>query len=53
MYEVLLHPDAQEIYINADNALAKKIARCFQQRSHRDSPACSGHIKSATLRTAH
>ena len=31
MYEVLLHPDAQEVYINADPALAKKIARCLQQ----------------------
>ncbi len=39
MYEVLLHPDAQEVYINADKALAKKIARCLQHleqipRSH-------------------
>jgi WD40 repeat protein len=31
MYEVLLHPDAQAIYLNADKALAKKIARCLQQ----------------------
>ncbi len=31
MYEVLLHPDAQKVYINADKALAKKIARCLQQ----------------------
>jgi mRNA interferase RelE/StbE len=31
MYEVLLHPDAQEVYVNADKALAKKIARCLQQ----------------------
>ena len=31
MYEVLLHPDAQDIYINAEKALAKKIARCLQQ----------------------
>ena len=31
MYEVLLHPDAQKFYINADKVLAKKIARCFQQ----------------------
>ena len=39
MYEVLLHPDAQRVYVNADKALAKKIARCLQQlgqtpRSH-------------------
>ncbi|GAP98144.1 type II toxin-antitoxin system RelE family toxin [Leptolyngbya sp. NIES-2104] len=39
MYEVNLHPDAQEFYINADKALAKKIARCFENleqspRSH-------------------
>lgn len=31
MYEVLLHPDDQEVYVNADKALAKKIARCLQQ----------------------
>jgi mRNA interferase RelE/StbE len=31
MYEVLLHPDAQKVYVNADKALAKKIARCLQQ----------------------
>jgi mRNA interferase RelE/StbE len=39
MYEVLLHPDAQKVYINADEVVAKKIARCLQQleqtpRSH-------------------
>lgn len=39
MYEVLLHPDAQKVYLNADKALAKKIARCLFQleqtpRSH-------------------
>ena len=31
MYEVLLHPDAQKVYTNADKTLAKKIARCLQQ----------------------
>jgi mRNA interferase RelE/StbE len=31
MYEVLLHPDAQSVYINADLSLAKKIARCLEQ----------------------
>ncbi|WP_310488363.1 type II toxin-antitoxin system RelE/ParE family toxin [Chamaesiphon sp. VAR_69_metabat_338] len=31
MYEVILHPDAQDVYINADKALAKKIARCLLQ----------------------
>jgi mRNA interferase RelE/StbE len=31
MYEVLLHPDAQNVYATADPALAKKIARCLQQ----------------------
>ncbi|MEE3715485.1 type II toxin-antitoxin system RelE/ParE family toxin [Tumidithrix elongata RA019] len=31
MYEVLLHPDAQKVYANADKVLAKKIARCLQQ----------------------
>ena len=31
MYEILLSPDAQAVYLNADKALVKKIARCFQQ----------------------
>ncbi|MEZ2227632.1 type II toxin-antitoxin system RelE/ParE family toxin [Microcoleus sp.] len=31
MYEVLLHPDAQKVYVNADKSLAKKIARCLEQ----------------------
>jgi mRNA interferase RelE/StbE len=31
MYEILLHPDAQKVYLNADRPLAKKIARCLQQ----------------------
>jgi mRNA interferase RelE/StbE len=31
MYEVLLHPDAQKVYVDADRVLAKKIARCLQQ----------------------
>jgi mRNA interferase RelE/StbE len=31
MYEVLLYPDAQATYANADKALAKKIAKCLQQ----------------------
>ncbi len=34
MYNVLLHPDAQKVYVNADKALAKKIARCLQQLEH-------------------
>lgn len=47
MYEVLLHPDAQEVYIKADKSLAKKIARCFQQleqvpRSHPNIKALKG-----------
>jgi mRNA interferase RelE/StbE len=47
MYEVLLHPDAQKVYINADKALAKKIARCLQQleqspRSHPNIKAPKG-----------
>ena len=32
MYDVILHPDAQKVYLNADNALAKKIARCLEQK---------------------
>jgi mRNA interferase RelE/StbE len=31
MYEVLLQPDAQEIYAKADKALDKKITRCLEQ----------------------
>jgi mRNA interferase RelE/StbE len=47
MYEVFLHPDAQKVYVYADNALAKKIARCLQQleqtpRSHRNIKALKG-----------
>lgn len=47
MYEVILHPDAQKVYINADKALAKKIARCLEQleqtpRSHPNIKALKG-----------
>ncbi len=47
MYEVLLHPDAEKIYVNADKPLAKKIARCLQQleqtpRSHPNVKALKG-----------
>ena len=31
MYEVLLHPDAEKVYADADKVLARKIARCLQQ----------------------
>ena len=31
MYEVVLSTEAQKIYASADQALAKKIARCFEQ----------------------
>jgi mRNA interferase RelE/StbE len=31
MYEVFLSAEAQKIYASADQALAKKIARCFEQ----------------------
>ena len=31
MYEVVLSAEAQKIYAWADQALAKKIARCFEQ----------------------
>ncbi|MGA9383091.1 MAG: type II toxin-antitoxin system RelE/ParE family toxin [Phormidium sp.] len=49
MYEVLLHPDAQNVYANADKALAKKIARCLQQleqnpRSHPNIKALKGDL---------
>ncbi len=47
MYEVFLHPDAQKVYVNANKALAKKIARCLQQleqtpRSHPNVRALKG-----------
>jgi mRNA interferase RelE/StbE len=47
MYEVLLHPDAQKMYLQADRSLAKKIARCWQQlertpRSHPNIKALKG-----------
>ncbi len=47
MYEVILHPDVQEVYVNADKAFAKKIARCLQQleqtpRSHPNIKALKG-----------
>ncbi|PZD72890.1 Toxin RelE [Acaryochloris thomasi RCC1774] len=47
MYEVALHPDAQKVYLKADKALAKKIARCLQQleqtpRSHPNIKALRG-----------
>ncbi|BAZ66046.1 MAG: type II toxin-antitoxin system RelE/ParE family toxin [Pelatocladus maniniholoensis HA4357-MV3] len=29
MYEVVLSTEAQEVYASADQALAKKIAKCF------------------------
>lgn len=49
MYEVLLHPDAQNVYANADKSLAKKIARCLQQleqtpRSHPNIKALKGNL---------
>ncbi|MBG1260242.1 type II toxin-antitoxin system RelE family toxin [Nostoc commune] len=47
MYEVILHPDVQEVYVNADKAFAKIIARCLQQleqtpRSHPNIKALKG-----------
>ena len=47
LYEVLLHPDAQKVYADADRALAKKIARCLRQlektpRSHPNIKALKG-----------
>jgi mRNA interferase RelE/StbE len=49
MYEVLLHPDAQNVYANADQALVKKIARCLQQleqnpRSHPNIKSLKGDL---------
>lgn len=39
MFEVVLHPTAQSLYLKLDRATAKKVARCFQHleqspRSH-------------------
>ena len=46
MYEVVLHPDVQKVYVNADKILAKKIARCLQQeqtpQSHPNIKALKG-----------
>jgi hypothetical protein len=47
MYEVLLHPDAEKVYADADKVLARKIARCLQQleqtpRSHPNIKALNG-----------
>lgn len=47
MYEVLLHPDAEAVYVKADKSLAKKIARCLEQleqnpRSHPNIKALKG-----------
>lgn len=47
MYEVLLYPDARNVYVNADKVLAKKIVRCLQQleqtpRSHPNIKAHKG-----------
>jgi mRNA interferase RelE/StbE len=49
MYEVLLNPDAEKIYVKADKPLAKKIARCLQQleqtpRSHPNIKALKGQF---------
>jgi mRNA interferase RelE/StbE len=49
MYEVLLNPDAEKIYVNAEKNLAKKIARCLQQleqtpRSHPNIKALKGQF---------
>jgi mRNA interferase RelE/StbE len=30
MYEVVLSTEAQEVYASSDQALAKKIAKCFE-----------------------
>lgn len=48
MYEVLLHPDAEKVYADADKVLARKIARCLQQleqtpRSHPNIKALKGN----------
>ncbi len=47
MFEIFLHPDVQKFYAKADQALAKKIARCLQQleqtpRSHPNIKALKG-----------
>jgi mRNA interferase RelE/StbE len=49
MYEVLLHPEAKKVYVNADKPLAKKIARCLQQleqtpRSHPNIKVLKGDL---------
>jgi mRNA interferase RelE/StbE len=34
MFEVLLSPEARAFFAAADPALARKLARCFQQLEH-------------------
>ncbi len=56
MYEVLLHPDAQEVYVNTDKALAKKTTRCLEQleqnpRAHPNIKALKGDFFKAQVNT--
>jgi mRNA interferase RelE/StbE len=44
MYEVVLHPEAQEVFALADRALIKKIARCLTQLEQ--NPRIHPNIKS-------
>jgi mRNA interferase RelE/StbE len=44
MYEVLLHADAQKVFVNADKTLAKKIARWSRQLEQ--TPCLHPNIKS-------
>ncbi len=49
MFNVVLSAEAEDIYASADQALAKKIARCFEQleqnpRSHPNIKALKGDL---------
>jgi mRNA interferase RelE/StbE len=43
MYEVILSAEAQEVYASAEQALAKKIARCLEQLE--ENPSFHPNIK--------
>lgn len=50
MFEVILSPEAKAFFASADQPLARKLARCFQQleqepRRHNNIKRLSGRLK--------
>ena len=43
MFEVILSPEAELFYADADRPLARKLARCFARLEH--DPRCHNNIK--------